>query len=182
MSLCRARCEVRFPVIEISRICALLDRVDQPQKLFRLAAMAQRQDNIVGLHPPQVAVDRLGRMKKMARRTRRGQRRADLAADDPRLAHPGHDHRAGILEDHPRRRQKRRIDPVQKRQTRPPPHFESPPAQIPDQTPRLAHPIRTRSFLVISENRPFHRGRWTLAQSGRNLNATPKTNLPVFDF
>src|SRR5262249_18093037 len=41
---------------------------------------------------PEVAVDAFGRVEEVGRRARRGERRGDLAADEPRLAHAGHDH------------------------------------------------------------------------------------------
>ena len=56
-----------------------LDRFEQPQQLLRLAAVRQRDDDIVALQHAEIAVDRFGRMKKERRRAGARQRRGNLA-------------------------------------------------------------------------------------------------------
>ena len=56
-----------------------------------LAAVRQRDHDVVALDHAEIAVDGLGRVQEERRRAGARQRRRDLAADDARLAHAGDD-------------------------------------------------------------------------------------------
>jgi len=72
----------------------LLERLNQPQKFITPAAMTQRQHQILIPDTPQVSMERLRRMQKMAGRARRSQRAADFLPDLAGLANPCDNHRA----------------------------------------------------------------------------------------
>ena len=74
------------------------DRLEQPDQLLGLAAVRQREHDVVVADRAEVAVDRLGRVEEEGRRAGARQRRGDLAADDARLAHAGDDDAAAALE------------------------------------------------------------------------------------
>ena len=72
----------------------LRERRQNANDLFGLAAERENKGHIVGMNAAQVAVNRFRRMQKVAPRARRGKRRGDLLADQPRLAHAADDHAA----------------------------------------------------------------------------------------
>lgn len=83
----------------------------QSGELFGLATIRERDEDIVFRHASQVAVDRLGGMHPVARCARRGKRRGEFLADNPRLAHPCDDDASLTLHQQRHRLLKRAADP-----------------------------------------------------------------------
>jgi hypothetical protein len=64
----------------------LFDNIYQADNFVRFTAVTQHNHDIVFSQPSQIAVHRLGRMKKMARRSGRSERSADFLTDDARFS------------------------------------------------------------------------------------------------
>ena len=71
-----------------------LDRGENLQDLFGLAAVGEGDDEVAARHHAEVAVDPLGGMQEDRRHADARERGGDLAADDPRFPHAGYDHAA----------------------------------------------------------------------------------------
>ena len=76
-----------------------LDRRHDRRDLVALAGVRDREDDIARRHHAEVAVARLARMDEHGRRSGRGERRRDLAADVAALAHSHHDDTAPAAKD-----------------------------------------------------------------------------------
>ena len=86
------------PVIAMSLRAEASDRFQQPQQLLGLAAVRERDHDVVVANRTEIAVGRLGRMEEPGRRAGARQSRGDLSADDAGLAHAGDDDAAAALE------------------------------------------------------------------------------------
>jgi hypothetical protein len=75
------------------------DGFEQPDELFGLPAVRQRQHHVVLADGAEIAVNRLRGMEEERRRAGARERRGNLPADDAGLAHPGHDHASPALEE-----------------------------------------------------------------------------------
>ena len=95
-----------------------LDRLEQAQQLLRLAAVRQRDDHVFRLDDAEVAVRGFGRVEEEGGRAGARQRRRNLAADDPRLAHAGDDHAAAALEQQPHRLLEALVEALDEREDR----------------------------------------------------------------
>ena len=73
------------------------DRLEQAKQFLGLAAVRQRDHDVVVANRAEVAVDRFGRVQEPGRRAGARERRRDLAADDARLAHAGDDDAAAAV-------------------------------------------------------------------------------------
>ena len=105
-----------------------------------LAALRKRDHHVVGADPAQVAVDRLGRMERKGPGAGRGQRRRQLLADQPRLAHPRDDHAARRAMDQVGRPRDRIAQPIAHSLDAPRPRSAAPRAQRPTPRPRFPRP------------------------------------------
>jgi hypothetical protein len=94
------------------------DRLEEPQQLVGLAAVRQRDDDIVALNDAEVAVDRFGRMQKEGRRAGARQRRGDLAADDAGLAHAREDDASPAVAEQFDRAREPAVEPLDEREDR----------------------------------------------------------------
>ena len=74
------------------------DRLDQANQLFGLAAVRQRQHDVVFPNRAEIPVDGFGGVQEPGRRAGARERSGDLPADDARLAHARHDDAAATLE------------------------------------------------------------------------------------
>ena len=94
-SAASASVDAGSPVIAIS-FCAeaAMNRLEQVEQLRRLAAVRQRDDDVVGLDDAEIAVDRLRGMQEEGGRAGARQGRGNLAADDSGFPHAGEDHPA----------------------------------------------------------------------------------------
>ena len=95
-----ASVEEAVPQMAMSRAPSRLIVSTQAQQLVRLAAVRQRQDDVVALNDAQVAVDRFRRVQKKRRRPGAGQRRGNLSGDDAGFPHARDDHSATAVEQH----------------------------------------------------------------------------------
>ena len=93
-----------------------LDRLEQSKQFIGLAAMRQRDDDVLRLENAEVAVDGLRRMKKERRRAGAGERGRDLPADDARLAHAGDDDAAAAVEQQPHRALEAVVEAIDQRE------------------------------------------------------------------
>ena len=82
----RARVESAVPVMATTGTFIFSSCPSEARDLGRLAAVRQDQDDVLRADAAQVAVDRLGRVQKVARRAGRRQRGRDLLGDDAGLA------------------------------------------------------------------------------------------------
>ena len=114
------------PVSAISRAPIRRIGFEQPDQFLGLAAVRQRDDDVVGLDDAEIAVHGLGRVQEDRRRARARQRRRDLARDDAGLAHAGHDDAAGAaLQQHRARASKRRVELRDRARESPAPRFRA---------------------------------------------------------
>ncbi len=93
-----------------------LDRLEEPQQFVGLPAVRERNDHVLRLQDAEISVNRLSGMKEERRRAGARKRRGDLAADDARLAHAGHDHATFALHQQTDRVFEGRAKPIDQRQ------------------------------------------------------------------
>jgi hypothetical protein len=93
-----------------------LDGLDQPEELVGLAAVREGQHDVLGLQNAEVPVNGLGRMEEERGCAGARERRRDLAADDPRLAHAGDDDAPAALAQHAHRAIETLVEAVDQRE------------------------------------------------------------------
>ncbi len=130
----------------------LLDEVDQPDDLVGLAAVAEHHHDVLAAKTPEVPMHRLGGMQEVARRAGRSQRRTDLSADDPGLADPADDARAGAMIDHFRGPNELAVDNRRHRRNRVGLGANHAAGRTPDRIPRSSASLPATAS-------PLHRGR-----------------------
>ena len=87
-------------------------RRQQTQNLLGLAALRERDHHVVGPDSAEIAVDRLGRVERERPGAGGRQRRGQLLAHEPRLAHAGDDHAPLAAVNHPGRSRDRAVQPL----------------------------------------------------------------------
>ena len=90
-----------------------LEMLEQGEQLVGLAALRDEDRDVVGADDAEIAVDAVDGMEEGRGRARRRERRGDLPADEPRLAHAGDDDAARRFarSARPRARTRRRAAP-----------------------------------------------------------------------
>src|SRR6266487_4218525 len=92
------------------------NRFEQAEQLVGLAAVRQRNHHIVAPNRAEVSVHRLGGMQEERRCAGAGERRGDLLADDPRLAHSGEDHTPLAVKEQLHRAVESRVESINERE------------------------------------------------------------------
>jgi hypothetical protein len=94
-----------------NRRATTFDQRKQPAEFFGFAAVGECQDDVSLPQAPEIAVNRLGRMKEMRPRPGGRQRGSQLSADQAGLAHAGDDDRAGAFPDESNRIAEPEVEP-----------------------------------------------------------------------
>src|SRR5678815_3480703 len=95
-----------------------LDRLQQSKQFIGLAAMRKRDDDVLRLENPEVAVDGFRGMEKEGGSACAGERGRDLPADDARLSHAGDNDAAATVEEQPHRLLEAVVEAIDQRENR----------------------------------------------------------------